>query len=47
MIIENTQSKIGEIMLRVILPIELDNGNIGRGGKWFSSAKIRQQDEVD
>tara|TARA_R110000823_G_C15724652_1_gene479046 strand:- start:340 stop:711 length:372 start_codon:yes stop_codon:yes gene_type:complete len=27
------------------LPIELTNGNDGRGGRWFSSAKIRKQIE--
>jgi len=29
----------------VELPIELTNGNDGRGGRWFSSAKIRKQIE--
>ena len=28
------------------LPIELTNGNDGRGGRWFSSAKIRKQIEA-
>lgn len=28
------------------LPIELTNGNEGRGGRWFSSAKIRKQIEA-
>ena len=28
------------------LPIELNNGNDGRGGRWFSSAKVRQQIEA-
>jgi len=27
-------------------PIELTNGNGGRGGRWFSSAKIRKQIEA-
>ena len=27
------------------LPIELTNGNDGRGGRWFSSAKVRKQIE--
>ena len=27
-------------------PIELTNGNDGRGGRWFSSAKIRKQIEA-
>ena len=30
----------------VTIPIELDNGNIGRGSKWFSSAKLRKQYEA-
>ena len=28
------------------LPIELTNGNDGRGGRWFSSAKMRKQIEA-
>ena len=28
------------------LPIELNNGNDGRGGRWFSSAKVRKQIEA-
>lgn len=28
-----------------LLPFELTNGNDGRGGKWFNSAKIRKQAE--
>lgn len=28
------------------LPIELNNGNDGRGGKWFSSAKVRTKIEA-
>ena len=27
------------------LPVELTNGNDGRGSKWFSSAKVRKQIE--
>lgn len=34
-----------EISLVVTLPIELTNGNDGRGGKWFSSAKVRKKIE--
>ena len=34
------------LLLRVILPIELENGNKGRSGKWFSSAKLRKQYEA-
>jgi hypothetical protein len=30
----------------VYIPIELDNGNTGRGGKWFSSAKERKKLEA-
>lgn len=30
----------------VILPIELTNGNDGRGSKWFSSAKARKTIEA-
>lgn len=29
-----------------LLPIELTNGNDGRGSKWFSSAKVRKQIEA-
>ena len=29
-----------------VLPFELTNGNTGRGGKWFNSAKIRKQLEM-
>lgn len=29
----------------VLLPIELTNGNDGRGSKWFSSAKVRTKVE--
>lgn len=28
------------------LPVELNNGNDGRGGKWFSSAKVRTKIEA-
>lgn len=28
------------------LPIELNNGNDGRGGRWFSSAKVRKEIEA-
>lgn len=31
-----------EPILSVTLPIELTNGNDGRGNKWFSSAKVRK-----
>lgn len=34
-----------ECILRAVLPIELTNGNDGRGSKWFSSAKTRKQIE--
>ena len=30
----------------ITLPIELTNGNMGRGSKWFSSAKIRKEYEA-
>lgn len=33
------------VLLRVSLPIELTNGNDGRGSKWFSSAKVRKKVE--
>ena len=33
-------------ILKTLLPIELTNGNDGRGSKWFSSAKIRKQVET-
>lgn len=32
-------------MLDITLPIELTNGNDGRGNKWFSSAKVRKKIE--
>ncbi len=31
----------GELLHRAELPIEMTNGNDGRGSKWFSSAKVR------
>lgn len=30
------------VLHRAVLPIELTNGNDGRGSKWFSSAKVRK-----
>jgi hypothetical protein len=33
------------ILHDVILPIELTNGNDGRGSKWFSSANVRKKIE--
>jgi hypothetical protein len=35
----------GATVLKIILPFELDNGNSGRSGKWFSSAKLRNKYE--
>lgn len=35
------------LLLSVELPIELTNGNDGRGSKWFSSAKERDRIERD
>ena len=32
----------GERVARLTLPIELTNGNDGRGSRWFSSAKVRK-----
>lgn len=32
-------------LLSVELPVELTNGNDGRGSKWFRSAKVREQME--
>lgn len=32
--------------LRALLPIELTNGNDGRGHKWFRTAKVRQDIEI-
>jgi hypothetical protein len=32
--------------MKITLPIELTNGNDGRGSKWFSSAKLRKQYEA-
>ena len=34
------------LLLDITLPIELTNGNDGRGNKWFSSAKVRKQIEA-
>ena len=34
------------MLMDTILPIELTNGNDGRGSKWFSSAKVRNQVEA-
>jgi hypothetical protein len=31
------------LLLSRLLPIELTNGNDGRGSKWFKSSKIRKQ----
>jgi hypothetical protein len=36
-----------KLLLSVELPIELSNGNAGRGSKWFSSAKLRDKIERD
>ena len=33
-------------MVRIVIPIALTNGNDGRGSKWFSSAKMRQDIEA-
>ena len=33
-------------MLDITLPIELTNGNDGRGNRWFSSAKVRKTIEA-
>ena len=35
------------LVLSMELPIELTNGNDGRGSKWFSSAKARDKIERD
>ncbi len=32
-------------IIDIVLPIELTNGNDGRGSKWFSSAKVRKEVE--
>lgn len=37
----NAISEVGKRAVRLALPIELTNGNDGRGSKWFSSAKVR------
>lgn len=34
-------------MIDLVLPIELTNGNDGRGSKWFSSAKVRKRIEME
>ena len=34
-----------KLLHRAQLPIELTNGNDGRGNRWFSSAKVRDQVE--
>jgi hypothetical protein len=33
--------------MTTLLPFELTNGNDGRGGKWFSSSKLRKKFEKD
>lgn len=35
------------VILSQRLPIELTNGNDGRGSKWFSSAKLRKVYEIE
>lgn len=35
-----------QILISEALPIELSNGNDGRGGRWFSSAKLRKEIEA-
>lgn len=35
-----------ESIYAIVLPIELTNGNDGRGSKWFSSAKRRKEYEA-
>jgi hypothetical protein len=37
----------GTEVFSIILPFELDNGNSGRSGKWFSSAKLRKKYEAE
>ncbi len=34
-----------EPIVSIVLPVELTNGNDGRGSKWFSSAKVRKDME--
>ena len=34
-------------LLDQTLPVELTNGNDGRGNRWFSSAKLRRELEVE
>lgn len=41
------QASIGKCLLSVSLPVELTNGNDGRGSKWFSSAAVRKKIERD
>ena len=36
----------GALLHAATLPVELTNGNDGRGSKWFSSAKIRKEVEA-
>lgn len=33
-------------LLDIVIPVELTNGNDGRGSKWFSSAKVRKKMEA-
>lgn len=40
------EQKSLECVLSETLPIELTNGNDGRGNKWFSSAKLRKKIET-
>ncbi len=37
---------MSKLLLQATLPIELTNGNDGRGSKWFSSARLRDQYET-
>lgn len=37
---------LGMLLRKETLPIELTNGNDGRGSKWFSSAKNRKEYEA-
>lgn len=34
------------LLLDELLPVELTNGNDGRGSKWFRSAKVREEMEL-
>ena len=38
-----TQPPPGTLLERVVLPIELDNGNTGRGHKWFKTNAEKQR----